>query len=229
MRSYAKSVRTTAIITVVAFVITVSIHYCFDGNEANFWCNVSLAIFGSGLLTCISSYIGYASEKRRVLEGFGYATRSLLHVINKYDKDWDVERKIDFYLEYEDVDKSYWDQQLGEIYFLFDSGNDSFNYIYQKIYKPLLDFNQAVSKHQFHFRYHKDGSGKNDAVMKKFVEELEELVIEQTITVHKLEDGQDFETTSIQNRLVYTILEELNGRFYSIMYNHKAEREREAC
>ncbi len=228
MRSFAKLVRITALITVVSLLVTIIFHYCFYGDEADFWCNVSLAIFGSGLLTCVSSYISYTYERRKVLEGFTYATRSLLHVINKYDKDWDVERKIDFFLDYDDIDKSYWDQQLGEISFLFDCGKHNFNYIYQKIYKPLLDFNKAVSNHQFHFKYHKDGSGKNDAVMKMFVEELEPLVIERITTVHESQDGQDFEITNIRNKLVFTLQEELNGRYYNIMYNRKAQKESEA-
>lgn len=227
MRSFSKTVRITAIITVISFLITLIIHYCFKGEEANFWSNVSLAIFGSSLLTCISAYIGYFAEKRRVLESFGYATRTLLRAINKYDNNWDVERKVDFFLEYDSIDKTYWDQQLGEIFFLHDPCRNNFKYIYQKIYKPLLDFNQAVSNHQFHFRYHKDGSGKNDAVMKVFTDELEKIVIERTVSIQELDDGQKFEIPSVRNRLVFNIQEELNGRYYNIMYNHKAQKESE--
>ena len=36
-----------------------------------------------------------------------------------------------------------------------------------------------------------------------------------------LEDGQEFETTAIQNKLVHATLEELNGKYYDIMYNKK--------
>lgn len=221
MKNYVISTRITAALTCLSFVVTLIIHYGFHGAEAEFWCNVCLAVFGSGLLTFITSCIGYGTEKRRTLEGFSYSTRSLLHILNKYDLGWDLEKKIDFFLDYIDVDKSIWDAQLGAIYFMFDPGKEKFKYIYKKIYKPILDVNQKIAGHETHFRWHKDGSGKNNAVMAYFVGEIEPLFMERTANRHTLEDGQEFETTAIQNKLVHATLEELNGKYYDIMYNKK--------
>lgn len=223
MKNYVISTRITASLTCVLFVVALIIHYGFHGVEAEFWCNVCLAVFGSGLLTFITSCIGYATEKRRTLENFSYSTRLLLHVLNKYDLEWGLEKKIDFFLDYADVDKSAWDAQLRAIYFMFDSGRKKFKYIYQMIYKPILDLNQKIAGHGAYFKLHKDGGGKDDTVMATFVGEIEKLFMEKLTSKHALEDGQEFQTTAIENKLVHTILEELNGKYYDIMYSKKQE------
>ena len=85
MRNNVKLTWVTVLLTVISLVITIVIHYGFEGREADFWCNVSLAIFGSGLLTFITAYIGYVTEKKRTLESFFYKTTALLRIINKYE------------------------------------------------------------------------------------------------------------------------------------------------
>lgn len=224
MKNYVIVVRITAILSFFSFFAIMYIHYYCCGTEADFWCNVCLAIFGSALLTLISSFVGYFTDKETTLAGFSYSTRSLLHVINQYDVNWDLEKKIDFYLAYVDIDKSLWDSQLGMIYFMNDFHKDNFHYIYHSIYKPIIDFNQAVSKHEFHFRWYKDGSGRNDAVMRAFVSELEDLFIRRTTKEQLLDNGEKLCMSSINNCLVTTIVSELNGKYYNLMCNKRNER-----
>lgn len=202
MKNYVISARVTAFLSIVSFSIIIYLHYFKSGEEIDFWCNVCLAIFGSALLTLITSIVGYYNEKRNTLENFAYSTRSLLHFINKYDVNWKLEKKIDFYIDYADIDKSLWDSQLGMIYFWwnFKFKDDYFNYIYNSIYKPIQDFNKATSEHEFHFRWHKDGTGKNDAVMTEFVSELEQLFIENISEELLLEDGEKVRNTLIKNK-----------------------------
>ena len=89
----------------------------------------------------------------------------------------------------------------------------------------ILDLNQKIASHEAHLKWHKDGSGKNDVVMADFVEEIESLFMEKTTSKHTLEDGQEIETSAIQNKVVHDTLE-LNGKYYDIMYNKKqVERE----
>lgn len=221
MRNYVIASRMTAVLTTISFLAIILIHYLCCGAEADFWCNVCLAIFGSALLTFITSIIGYFTEKRNTLESFAYSTRSLLHVINKYDVNWELEKKIDFFLDYVDIDKSLWDFQLGAIYFMNDFQKEKFKYIYSTIYKPILVLNQAANKHEFHFRLHKDGIGKNEAVMADFVSELEDMFIKKITNKHLIDGGEAICTTSIKNQLVSLILSELNGRYYDLMYNKK--------
>ncbi len=225
MKYYVMSTRITAALTCLSFIFILIAHYGFNGADAEFWCNVCLAVFGSGLLTFITSCIGYFTEKRRTLEGFFYSTQTLLHIINKYDLNWNLERKIDFFLDYSDVDKSVWDAQLGSIYFMLDPDREKFNYIYQEIYKPVLDLNQEIASHETNFKWHRNGSGKNDTVMADCVGKIEALLMENTTKKLTTNDGQEIQITHIQNKLVHTTLKELNGRFYDIMYGKKKESE----
>lgn len=213
MRAYAICSRVTAILTVSSFIVTIILHYLCKGIEFEFWSNIVLAIFGSSILAFITSAIGYFSEKRNALEGFWSSTMTLLHYINKYELNWDLEKKIDFYLNYIDIDKSLWDLNFGTIYFLIDFGRTDQNYIYEYIYSPINKFNQEVQNHEFHFRWHKDGSGKNDRVMKAFVSELENMFMEKISVQHS------FITVLIQNKLVKSILKELHGKYYYMIYH----------
>lgn len=226
MKNYVISTRITATLTCLSFVVALILHYWVHGEEAEFWCNVCLAAFGSGLLTFITSCIGYAVEKRHTLEGFSYSTRFILRVLSKYDLNWDLEKKIDFFLDYADIDESTWDVQLGAIYFMFDPGKKKFKYIYRKIYKPILDLNWKIAAHEFHFKWHKDGSGKNNAVMTTFVAEIEKLFMEKRTSKHTLEDGQELQSTFVKNNLVDSILGELNGKYYDLMYGKKGAKEK---
>ena len=72
-----------------------------------------------------------------------------------------------------------------------------------------------MQNHEFHFRWHKDGSGKNDRVMEKFVSEIEDIFMEKIPVQHP------FITFSIQNKLVKSILKELHGKYYYMMYHKK--------
>lgn len=226
MKNYVISTRISAFLTCISLVAALILHYELSGEEAKFWCNVCLAVFGSALLTLITSCVGYLVEKQRTLESFNYSTRALLHIINKYDLNWSLERKMDFFLDYSDVDKSVWDAHLGAIYFLFDPGKITFKYIYQKIYKPISDINQIIASHIYHFKWHKNGSGKNDVVMRGFVTEIESLFMEEISSQPFFEDGETVQTKMVRNKLVYTALEELNGKYYEIMYS-KIYSERE--
>ena len=221
MKYYAKSFFITTIITITTFVFTLVIHYSYNSRESDFWTNICLAIFGSSLLTMVSSYIGYRREKIKTLEGFSYSTKSLLSYLNKYDIEWDDERKIDFFLDYNSLDKTLWDSKLGDIFFLIDREQENFLYIYNQIYKPILDLNHKISEHEFHFRWHKDGSGHNKVVMHKFIAEIEPLFIEKQTIVLDNTDGSNTSMTSTRNKLVSTLLDELNGRYYDLMYNKK--------
>lgn len=129
-------------------------------KEAEFWCNITLGIFGSSLLTLISSVVGYRVERKRVFEKFFCYTNKILKQINQYQEHMTLEEKIDFLLKYIDTDKIELDSCLGDIDLLFDLRKKKFEYIYNMIYKPLRDLERAIRKHEWHFRWHKDGSGK---------------------------------------------------------------------
>lgn len=85
-------------------------------------------------------------------------------------------------------------------------------YIYQKIYKPILEFGSAVDNHVWHFRWYLDGSGKNERAMQRFTDELEKFLIEKT--EHDMSTAWD----NVEPKLVLNVKTHLAGRCYEIMY-----------
>lgn len=138
-----------------------------------------------------------------------------------------LEEKIDFLLEYADSDKIEWDSCLGDIDFLFDFRKKNFEYIYCSIYKPLLELQRAVQKHYWHFKWYKDGIGKNDRVMEDFVAEIEPLILdrqEENVPGEFDKSGvitKSLVIISVSNKIVGKINNELRGRYYKLMYNKK--------
>ncbi len=229
MRAYKKITIITGIVAVVSFVCCVLFHYAFKNNsEIDFWINVLLAVFGSALLTAISSLVTYFYEKRQTMEGFVYSTRRILKFLNRYQESWDLEDKIRFFLSYSDEPKDDWDMQMGKMDFFCERFHHHRNAIYTKIYMPILQFNQAVANHVWHFRWHMDGSGKNDAVMEKFVKELEDMLISgSTKKVPSVYDDngnatQYIQISSAHSKLVKEVQTVLNYEFFDYMYGKKS-------
>ena len=231
MSIYKKTIGLTGLITILSFVVCLVLHYLFMSEEAEFWCNVVLGIFSGALLTLLSSVIGYRVERKRVLENFFYYTNKILKQINQYQMNMTLEEKINFLLEYADSDKIEWDSCLGEIDFLFDFGKKNFKYIYNSIYKPLWELQVAIQKHYWHFKWYKDGTGKNDKVMEEFLKEIEPLILDREEMKTPIETDQNgkaikyLTATAVTNRIVSSINKELTGKYYTLMYGKKAEKQ----
>ncbi len=230
MGIYKRTIIITGILTVISFGACLILHYMYMSRETEFWCNITLGISGSSLLTLISSIIGYKVERKRILEKFYYYTNKILKQVNQYQLNMTLEEKIDFLLEYADSDKIEWDSCLGDIDFLFDFRKKNFKYIYYSIYKPLLELQMAVQKHYWHFKWHKDGTGKNDRVMEDFVAEIEPLILdrqEENVPGEFDKSGvitKSVVITSVSNKIVGKINKELSGRYYKLMYNKKCSK-----
>lgn len=220
MKVYKNAIIATGIITLISFLASFIFNFYTQVNS--FWCNALLGIFGSSLLTLLTSTIGYRVERRKTFEGFSYATKEILHALNKYQVSWSLEEKIDFFLNYHDISKIEWDRYYGDFSFIADFRGKNRRYIYEQIYTPILRVNQAINNHVWHFRYYKDGSGKNDKVLGKSIEEIEALFIETTISeIDTNEKGDPVTMTSTKNKIVHTIQEELNEKYYQLMYGKK--------
>lgn len=144
-----------------------------------------------------------------------------------------LEQKLHFYLNYYELDKSAWDIDFGEMDFFFERIHKNQKYIYDFIYKPILDFNSAISKHVWHFRWHLDGTGKNDIVMQKFLSELQDYLLvktEEDIPIEYNDDGEPISfchRTSITPKLVSNIEEELAGNYYKILHGKPKDNKKE--
>lgn len=128
MRIYKRSVIITGIISIVALAFAIILNYVV--NE-EFWCNVCLGLFGSSILTLITSIIDYFAEKRNCMDGFYIETIKLLNKFNRYQSDLKLEDKIAFFLEMADYDKTDWDMYFGKMDFF---NNKQREYIYYNIY-----------------------------------------------------------------------------------------------
>ncbi len=100
-------------------------------------------------------------------------------------------------------------------------------YIYNSLYKPLYELDVAIQKHYWHFRWHKDGSGKSDRAMQDFVVEIEELILQkekQQVPAKVDKNGVAISYTErevIFNRIVNDLLNELYGKYYLLTYGKK--------
>ena len=194
MRNYVFSSYITGILTLMAIIIVLYLHYLATIMDSEFWVNICLAIFGSSLLALITSVVGYFSAKRKTLEEFLSSTKSLLKYINNYSINWDLNKKVEFFILYYKMDKSLWNQQYGDIKFMFDYRKSKRNFIYNKIYKPLLDFNQEVADNSFDFQEYNNAINKNDAVISKKIKDIESLFIEK---IHVKNNNDDYIKKSI--------------------------------
>ena len=126
MRTYKYAIYITCAITLISFCIAFALNFYFTDTNP-FWCNLLLGIFGSSSLTLLTSIIGYRVERRRTFEGFSYATKAILHDLNKYQYTWGLEEKVDFFLNYTDISKIDWDRYYGDFDFFtsfFSKDND---------------------------------------------------------------------------------------------------------
>lgn len=135
MRTYKYAIYITCAITLISFCIAFALNFYFTDSNP-FWCNLLLGIFGSSSLTLLTSIIGYRVERRRTFEGFSYATKAILHDLNKYQYTWGLEEKVDFFLNYTDISKIDWDRYYGDFDFFtsFFSNDNDRRYIYTQIY-----------------------------------------------------------------------------------------------
>lgn len=227
MRAYKTLTFGTVLLAIATFVAAALLHYQFPCRDTDFWANVCLGVFGSSVLTAMTSVVSYHHEKRSTLKSFLYHTQQLLSYLNKYQKSMLLEQKLQFFLDYAELDKSAWDMDFENMDFFFDKLRGNRKYIYDRIYKPILDFNYAVAKHAWSFRWHLDGSGKDEVVMQIILSELQEHLLEKTEREIPTEYNERGNATvfhrcsSIRPKLVYNVRKELMGRYFGIMYGKK--------
>lgn len=220
MRIYRNSIIITGLLSIFSIGFAAILNFVTSADA--FWCNALLGLFGSGVLTLITSIIGYCVERRRTFEGFSYSTRAILKNINKYQLNWNLDTKVDFFINYHENFSSEWDKYYGDFCFLADKGNASRKYIYDSIYTPIKRTTDLVGSHIWHFRWHQDGSGRNDVVIGKMVKEVEDTFM--TVIIEKPDPESEFTMTETRNRLVNDVQNELNGYYYDLMYRKKRKK-----
>ena len=223
MRNYAISIYITTPLTIIALGVAILLHYCACGTDADFWCNICLGIFGSGLLTVLVSCVGYASEKKKTMEGFYFGTNEILRRFGRYGLNWERGHKIDFLVDCSETDRFSWDAYYGDMYFLFDFSRKRINYVFETIYSPIIRFYDEVESKVFHLKLYRDGESNNGLVIDKMIAEIESMLISET--KHVIErNGETFTVTSEKAILTEPIYKELDGKYYDLMYGKAYRR-----
>lgn len=224
MKVYKRLTYVTMVITMFSVFICLWLHYTHTGTEIEFWINVCLALFGSAALTLLTSLLTYFHERQKTLENFFYHTQQIISQINRYKEEMTLEEKLKYFLAYHDMDKTMWNSDFGNMDFFLERLVHSREYIYTNICTPIIAFGNAVDNHLWHFRWHLDGSGKNEHVMQQFVDELEKFIIEKIqFDIPTEWDENNVPTsfckyTDVKPKLVLDVKKHLAGRYYEIMY-----------
>jgi uncharacterized membrane protein YeaQ/YmgE (transglycosylase-associated protein family) len=219
MRLNRKIVIITGLIAGVSFLLAAGI------NQPNsFLVNVLLGIFGSSVLTMLTSIVSYNQEKQQILENFWRYTLQLLSFLNRFTDCENLDDKVQFYIGYVDLDKTAWDMEYGRIDFFFDVQNRKRDYIYKNIYEPLHDFDAAIKKHESEFRGYLKGNNNNRTAITFFSDELESKLCEKIETTSL----RGCKCTQTKPKLTVQVYQKLFGDYYSLMYGRKARKMEES-
>lgn len=216
MRNSKIATITTSILSIISLIVSILLYS--DGKE--FASNVFVGIFASSLLTIILSTINYFTERRKVLETFYVSARKAVGNFNRFDNDGDLERSIDILLLMNQFDYTSLDAAYGDICFFFKN-KSTHNYIYQKIYKPIIDLSEKINETCWHFEQYRKVENGNKTVMRHFIDELDSMIMTHNIKKVTREDGSQFKPMYTKNKIVEELEKELIGRYYDIMYLKK--------
>ena len=143
MRNYKYATWVTLLLWIFSLIFYI-IAYCVD-NE--FWKNIFIALFGSAILSFITSVIAYRQQRKNTLEKFYNRTNEILHIWSKYFYLNTTEQKLDFFLEYCDFSRFEWDEAYGDMDFFFDRFRRNRKYrqfILEKIYNPSWEVSETI-------------------------------------------------------------------------------------
>lgn len=233
MKSYKWITIISAIMAVLSFVLAVCLQYISQSDVA-FWINVCLGIFGSSVLTTLTSIVSYCHERTKTLESFLYHTREILSVIRNYKIDNSLSEKMEFFIDYNNFDKIPWDSDFGNVDFIFERITKGREYIYLNIYKPINDFTQAVADIEYVFRYHLATRREDLNVMINEVEKLEKYLYDIQKRKYSINSDKASDTDSygIQTayipKLTFQVRNELASSYYELMYGKRTARKNDA-
>lgn len=222
MKNYAISTKITGLCAVFSLIAVFVLRGIFKNSDDKFWENFALAIFGSSILAAITSGISYLTEKRRTMERFYCSTYHLLKILKQYSTEWDDLTKIDFIMNYDDIDKEPWGEEYGDIYFIF-SHKKRMKYIYDSIYLPITLLNSRLSEEDIQsvFRAFRGKSSVETLNLGKVISEFETIITTKANDVKKIVNRK---VLTQSPRIVSSIKKELNGRYYDLMYSKNTQK-----
>lgn len=214
MRIHRATAYIAIIFTIFAFALAILNYYVF---ESGFWSNISIGIFGSGVLTTASSLAGYFVERRKNFERFYDATLSILRQLYNYPYHADYIRKCEFLLNYDDVSKELWNSLYYGFCFFFDRGKTE--YIYKSICAPICELDKRIADSKRTLKCYYD---KNDRETINGESELKNAIdnIEEVLYTYK-KGKYRFHMVPLAD----SIRKELNGKYFNMMYHNNRKKE----
>lgn len=105
--------------------------------------------------------------------------------------------------------------------FIFTNGSSRV-YIYEAIYKRIVDLRNRIAEKSFHFMEYMKAKNGNLHVMELFIKEIDKEIMSREYKVISNEDGSTCRVSSSHNKFIKEIDDEINGRYFKIMYGRKA-------
>lgn len=200
-------------------ITTVALLLAWSANiyGHDFLCNVLLGVFGSGLLTVLVGVINYLTMRRRTLEAFWSYGHKAISNLNRYSADNELDAAIDVFLQMAEFDYQPFDDAFGEMCFLFHN-KKLHKEIAERIYTPIMEVRNLVREKSFHFELYKRSENGNRAVMQRFVDEIDKLLIERKSHDVPRDAGEVLTITETSPYKVFNLRTEFNNYYYWIMY-----------
>jgi len=205
---------------VIICVFSIIIAFIFNKYNVGFWVNIFIGIFSSGVLALILSIIGYQIERMKTLEEFYTYVLKAIANFNRFENNGDPQYTMDIVLKINDFDYTALDMSYGNIDFMF-ANNTHRKYIYDRIYKRVCNLKHIINDKSFHFKEYKKAINGNLPVMELFIKKIDEEIMARKREDITNEDGSVCIVSSSYNKFNNEIMDELNGKYYKIMYGRK--------
>ena len=216
MSIHKKSIIFLVGICILSFLTSLWLDYV----ENKYWTNIFIGMFSSGLLALFLSIISYNTERKKALEEFYIQANKILDIFNSFENDGNLEKSMDIVIEISKYDCTGLINAYGNIDFMF--GNKTLrSYIYRDIYNPIMDLDTLIKDKAYHFKEYKKAKCGNLLVMKMLLDEIDKKIMFCKNKTFQSPDGSTCKTIYRYNKFVKSIREELNSRYYEIMYGHK--------
>ena len=202
MKTYAISIRWLLIITIASLFLII---FCSSSFRIY---DISLAIFGSSLVTLIISIIGYKTEKIKAMEAFYKAVYKRIVYYNTYLHSWSTENKCNFFMNHYLKDFPSIGDTYANIYFFLDFRKNNTKYIFNNIYSECKKMIDTIDLYYFNFATYLNKTGESKKTIEKYIKELENKLF--VINGHSV--NSDFSDK---------MMCELNGKYCKLLYGHK--------
>lgn len=212
MKTNKRVIQCSFVLTIGTLIVSI----IFQITDFEYIANIFAGIFASTLLTLLIAIINYNVERTKVLEKFYTYALKAVNNFNSFENEGDIEATIDIVIEMNKFDYTEFDISFGEICFLFNNKRNR-QYIYKNIYFPIVELRKLIIEKTFHFKEYRKATNGNRAVMKIFIDEIDNVIMDRDTNAYTCE-GETMVYTTVKNKIVEQLRKELDGSYYKILY-----------